>query len=100
MTQSLIAFTVLQLASLVILFAFAMLERLRSQTGPFRGKLQGKLRARPPPPRASAQTPHGRVGPAPLPPRLWAHNGRVGDDRTRLLREPQGSTMMLERILL
>jgi hypothetical protein len=47
MTQSLIAFTLLQLASLVIILAFAVLESLRSETVPFRRKLRGKQGTRP-----------------------------------------------------
>jgi len=42
MTQSLIAFAVLQFASLAIICAFAALESVRSGPGGVRGKLQTK----------------------------------------------------------
>src|SRR5262245_24207326 len=62
MTQSLIVFTVLQLASLAIIFAFAALERLRSGTGPSRGRLQGEQSARTPggPARKRGHAPQSR----------------------------------------
>ena len=50
MTQSLIAFLILQLASVVIICAFATLERLRSQTGRGRGNIKAKPSTRAPQP--------------------------------------------------
>jgi hypothetical protein len=57
MTQSLIAFLVLQLASVVIICAFATLERLRSETGHVRGHIKAKPIARPPAPARKGRRP-------------------------------------------
>jgi hypothetical protein len=57
MTQSLIAFLILQLASVVIICAFATLERLRSETGRVRGNIKAKPIARPPGPARKGRRP-------------------------------------------
>src|SRR5262245_6681893 len=81
MTQSLIAFAVLQFASLAIICAFAALERLSSGTGRLRDQLQAKAITRANEP-ARKRTKIPQVSPR----SNGAQTCRAGQNPARLLR--------------